>query len=80
VIVGRSKDSQVLVLPHQQQQMMAQLAKTGGTSGSSFRTTPKLPDGVFLPLDTIEQLTSQEHKLRSEEVTRRQADAGEIQL
>ena len=56
--------SQVQVLAHQQQQMMAQLAKTGGTSGSSFRPPPKLPDSVVLPLSTIVQLTSLERKLR----------------
>jgi len=56
--------SQVQVLAHQQQQMMAQLAKTGSTAGSSFRPAPKLPDGVVLLLNTIEQLMSLERKLR----------------
>jgi len=57
--------SQVQVLAHQQQQIMAQLAKTGGTAGSSFRLAPNLPDGVVLPLNTIEQLTSLERKKTS---------------
>lgn len=58
--------SQMQVLAHQQQQMMAMLSKTGGTGGS--KPVPKLPEGVVLPLNTFDQLTRLERKLsRSQE-------------
>ena len=51
--------SQMQVLAHQQQQILAQLSK----NTSSSRPTPKLPDGVVLPLIGMEQLTGLERKL-----------------
>ena len=53
--------SQVQVLAHQQQQILAQLSKNGSTGGS--KAAPKLPDGVVLPLDRMEQVTSLERRL-----------------
>jgi len=68
--------SQVQVLAHQQPQILAQLLKTGSTGGS--KAAPKLPDGVVLPLNRTEQVTSLERRLtRSPED---KLNAGRMQL
>jgi len=46
---------------HQQQQILAELAKN---RRATFKPTPTLPDGVALPLQTMEQLTILEKRLK----------------
>jgi len=52
--------AQMQVLAHQQQQIMSQLAKNGNFGG---KPTPKLPDGIVLPLQVIDQLMTLERKI-----------------
>ena len=52
--------SQIQLLAHQQQEILTELQKRS----HGIKPTPKLPDGIVLPLQTVEQITAVEKKLK----------------
>jgi len=52
--------SQMQLLAHQQQEILTELQKRS----RGIKPTPKLPDGIVLPLQTVEQIIAVEKKLK----------------
>lgn len=48
-------------LAHQQQQILTEVSKN---RRAAFKPTPTLPDGIILPVQTMEQLAVLEKKLK----------------